>query len=322
LIPALVAGFDAITNHALLILFPVILDLFIWLAPHLRVQNLIETFLVEMVLRSAAEGPEVSSLMEAGQGSWLQLGEQVNLLAGLRTYPVGISSLMAASLPLETPMGMPRMFEISNLGIVLLLIMAFLAVGLILGTLYYLFVSRVALGEVINFRQSLVKWPYASLQVFLLALIWMGIFLVVSVPAACIVSVATLTGFSFGQFSILLYGGFLIWLIFPLLFSAHGIFVRDLTVWRSIRSGIRMTNMTLPTTVLFVLSVFVLSQGLDILWRIPPSNSWLTLLGIAGHAFVTTGLLSASFVYYRDADHWARNLHQRVQSLSNPDAQV
>jgi hypothetical protein len=71
-----------------------------------------------------------------------------------------------------------------------------------------------------------------------------------------------------------------------------------------------------------VLSVFVLTQGLDILWRIPPSNSWLTLLGIAGHAFVTTGLLSASFVYYRDADRWARNLHQRVQSLSNSDTQV
>jgi hypothetical protein len=83
-----------------------------------------------------------------------------------------------------------------------------------------------------------------------------------------------------------------------------------------------MTNMTLPTTVLFVLSVFVLVQGLDILWRIPPTDSWLTLLGIAGHAFVTTGLLSASFVYYRDADRWARNLSQRARSLSNPDSQV
>jgi len=322
LIPALVAGFDAITNHALLILFPVVLDLFIWLAPHLHIQNLVKAFSAEMISRSALEGPEMTSLVEFGQGSWMELGKQVNLLAVLRAYPVGIPSLMAASLPIETPFGTPKMLEISSIGGVLLLLIIFLVVGLMLGTLFYLFVSRAALGERIHVRQILAEWPYASLQVFLLALVWIGIFFVVSIPAGCIVSMVTITGFSVGQFSILLYGGFLVWLIFPFLFSAHGIFVKKLTVWRSIRAGIRMTNMTLPTTVLFVLSIFVLAQGLDILWRIPPSSSWLTLLGIAGHAFVTTGLLSASFVYYYDADRWVRNFQQQSQNFANPDSRV
>jgi len=122
-----------------------------------------------------------------------------------------------------------------------------------------------------------------------------------------------------GQLGILLYGGFLIWLIFPLLFSAHGIFVNNLSVWPSIRTGIRMT---LPTTVLFFLSVFLLTQGLDIIWRIPPADSWLTLLGIVAHAFVVSGLLSASFIYYRDADRWVTALSNQTQRSDPAEHQV
>jgi hypothetical protein len=38
----------------------------------------------------------------------------------------------------------------------------------------------------------------------------------------------------------------------------------------------------------------------------PEETSWLSLVGVAGHAFVTTGLLAASFIYYRDADRWVK----------------
>ena len=37
----------------------------------------------------------------------------------------------------------------------------------------------------------------------------------------------------------------------------------------------------------------------------------MSLVGIAGHAFVTTGLLAASFVYYRDAMRWVQEFLQR-----------
>jgi hypothetical protein len=47
---------------------------------------------------------------------------------------------------------------------------------------------------------------------------------------------------------------------------------------------------------------------LDLLWGVPTEASWLLLLGILGHAFVTTGLLASSFVYYRDALRWIREM--------------
>jgi hypothetical protein len=111
----------------------------------------------------------------------------------------------------------------------------------------------------------------------------------------------------------------MIWLIFPLLFSAHGIFVKNLSAWQSIRLSIQITNATLPTTALFFLSIFILTQGLNVLWRIPPTDSWLTLVGIAGHAFVVTGLLAASFIYFRDADRWVTSLRKRIFHAIEPN---
>jgi len=319
LIPALVEGFDAITNHIFLIIFPVALDLMIWFAPHLRLKNLIETTLMEMTLFAANEGPELTGMIDAGREVWLLMAEQINLAIALRSYPVGIPSLMSSLLPLETPLGVPWMLEISSVGYALLITIVLFGIGLIIGTLYYQVVAQSVLDGNLHWKTIFSEWPRSSLRVIFLALVWIGLFLVVSIPASCLVSLTTLAGFSLGQLTILLYGGFLLWLIFPLLFSAHGIFVNQLSVWHSIRSGVRITNATLPTTILFFASVFLLTQGLDVLWRIPPANSWLSLLGIAGHAFVVTSLLSASFVYYRDADRWVTSMSELGKSPTKPN---
>jgi hypothetical protein len=99
-------------------------------------------------------------------------------------------------------------------------------------------------------------------------------------------------------FFILLFVSF--WLVVPLFFTAHGIFVRQQNAFYSIFTSLRMARFALPTSGLFVLAWLVLSIGLNYLWSVPPANSWMTLVGIGGHAFITTALLAASFVYYRD----------------------
>jgi hypothetical protein len=67
------------------------------------------------------------------------------------------------------------------------------------------------------------------------------------------------------------------------------------------------------------MGVILLGQGLDFLWRTPPETSWWTLIGIAGHAFVSTALLAASFVYYRDVNAWLaavmEQMKQRAASM-------
>jgi hypothetical protein len=40
----------------------------------------------------------------------------------------------------------------------------------------------------------------------------------------------------------------------------------------------------------------------------------MALVGIAGHAFITTSLLAASFIYYRDMQVWLQTVLDRLKA--------
>jgi hypothetical protein len=131
-----------------------------------------------------------------------------------------------------------------------------------------------------------------------------------------------LTLFSPLAASIALFGLVLVsfWLIVPLFFIPHGIFVRRQNALYSIFSSFRMARFTLPTSAMFVFTTFILSTGLNYLWSVPGGDSWMTLIGIAGHAFITTAMLAASFVYYRDMNRWLQAAIEKIQQKNDTPA--
>lgn len=322
LIRTLVAGFDTITNHISLILFPIGLDLLIWFSPRLRLAGLIEKWVGEVVNQSLSVAPdlETAQMLKTAQELWTLMGERFNLWVALRSYPVGIPSMMTSVLPQVTPVGTPGEIQIGSFVVLAGVTLALSVSGLVLGTLFYQLVAAAVVSGKIHWQRVLAQWPWSSLQVILLALVWLGLLIGISIPASCVITLGMLGSAVVGQCASLIYGGVLIWVLFPLLFSAHGIFVNSNKVWPSIKQGIHITRMTLPTTSLFFLVVLLLSQGLGLLWRVPPENSWLVILGLAGHAFVTTGLLSASFIYYRDSDVWIRSLQEQEKHIDRSQA--
>jgi uncharacterized membrane protein YdcZ (DUF606 family) len=90
-----------------------------------------------------------------------------------------------------------------------------------------------------------------------------------------------------------------------------------LSALTSMLTSMRMMRFILPGTGLFFLTIVILSQGLDLLWQVPPASSWLSLVGIAGHAFITTALLAASFRYYQDATVWLQEFLQKRMPPQN-----
>jgi len=104
------------------------------------------------------------------------------------------------------------------------------------------------------------------------------------------------------------------WVIVPLFFWPHGVFLKRQNFLTSIISSVQMARFTLPTSSMFILTIFLLSVGLNYLWSIPDEDSWMTLIGIFGHAFVSTALLAGSFIYYRDMNAWLQNVIERLKS--------
>jgi len=162
----------------------------------------------------------------------------------------------------------------------------------------------------------LTQWPSTYLQVLFLTGCWFAVFLLLFVPFSCFFSLLLLSGFGLETVAVILtlvFAGLVVWLFIPMIFTPHGIVVGQRKMWISVKESIRITRLTLPSTTLLLLSLVLLSEGLDVLWNIPPADSWWTLVGIIGHAFVTTGILAATFVYYKDAHRWVQRLFQQAK---------
>jgi hypothetical protein len=298
------AGFDAVAGHVGLIAIPIVFDLFLWLGPHLSLERLLKGFLERVFSLQGMDAPEMTEVMDYAQGIWVIVAERLNLFSFLRSYPVGVPSLMAANQPVLTPLGAPDFWDVQSMVAVMGLIILLTLAGLAIGSFFFIIVEQASLYGEIRWREAFNRWPGTLTQVLLLMLFWMLIIFAISIPSSCFITAFSLGGFAVGQIGIFILGGLILWLLFPLFFSGHGIFVYQIKMWESVRKSIRLTRMTLPKTALFFLIILLVSEVLDILWSTPKDDSWLILVGIAGHALVTTGMLAASFVYYRDADRW------------------
>lgn len=304
LIKALLAGFDSIANHVTLILFPVILDLFLWFGPHLGMKTLLKGLLQQVGPGSGLSALDVNDL-------------QINLFMFLRSYPVGIPSLLAAWQPVNTPLGAAPVLEIHSPGYLVLAWLGVTIVGLLFGALYFALVAHASIDGNIRLTQTLKMWPFDALQVLLLAGMWLALMIALSIPLLCMMSLLTVSGLGTNPVALILFSAVALWVMFPLVFSPHGIFLGHGKAWISVLESIRITRLTVPTTAFFLLTILTISLGMDyLILRIPNETSWLTMISVAVHAFITTSLLAASFVYYRDANRWIQRLIQQARLSS------
>ncbi len=316
LVGALRKGFDAVANHLFVVLFPIGLDVFLWLGPRLKVTRLVERILLSWnEFYSNSSFPNEDAL-NVGQQAWNIIGERLNLFIFLRSYPVGVFSLMAGVQPLRSPLGEQFVIQVNSFEAVLLAWFACSLVGILAASIYFALVAQAAVNESVNWIDSVKSWIRNSLQVLLLTIFWFSVIAMVGLPCSCLISFLTFGNLAAAQFGILVLIGVLVWLLLPLFFSPHGIFVNREDVWKAIKRSINLTRFTFPNTLFLVVIVFAIGEVMDIIWRFPEETSWLTLIGIAGHGFVTSALLATTFVYYRDAMLWMNAVLRRVETVS------
>lgn len=325
-IDSLRAGFDAVSSHVGLILLPAVLDIFLWLGPRLSVDALISPIL--KVIFSQARSSATST---ADLNQFVQLQTEVSevvehfnllsLLGRLQIFPIGVSSLLAPRAPVETPFGSQQVLEISSSPVVIGLTFLLILAGWVFGALYFHWVSGTALDGAKSGTE--ISSMRAIVQTLVLSVLWMVCLMMFFVPVMLVLYVLMSLNPALASGALLVMLILSFWLIVPLFFTPHGIFVRGQNAFYSIFTSLRMARFTLPTSGLFVVCVLLLSTGLNYLWSIPPDNSWMKLVGIAGHAFITTALLAASFVYYRDMNVWLQTVFERLQQKpSMPTQQV
>jgi len=306
-IGSLRAGFDAIAGHIGLILMPLALDLLLWLGPRLSINKL-----VQPVLQEVGKLAPTTGLAQSDVSAAADLFERFNLLAAVRTLPVGISSLMSGRLPGASPLGIPPLLQVGSVGQLVFLLFVLTVTGWMLGGLYF----RSVAGMVVT-RPLAEAAPTAGrvvTQTIVYSFVWSLLLWLVGVPALFIVYVASAINTFLGQGLLLFLAFVALWILVPLFFSPHGIYLSRQNALASALAGFRLTRLTLPSSSLFVLLVFLVGMGLNFLWAVPAEDSWLALVGILGHAFITTALLAASFIYYQDMSLWLQTVLERLRT--------
>jgi hypothetical protein len=236
------------------------------------------------------------------------------LLAALRTIPVGVFSLMSGRMPIQSPLGAASILQVDSLPQLVGVLFTLTILGWSLGGLYFQRVAGLVASRSPAPTSPSLPAGRAILQTILYSLICLVLIWSIGLPSMFLVYLAFAINSVLGQ-GLLLFLGFLsLWLLVPLFFSPHGIYVNRQTALASFLGGFRLARFTLPTSSLFVLTVFLVGMGLNTLWAVPAEDSWIALIGLLGHAFITTALLAASFIYYQDMSTWVQSVLERLRA--------
>jgi hypothetical protein len=313
LIASITEGFNSVASHIYLILFPLVFDVFLWLGPHLRIKNLLQPYILNLLSNMPElTNPDLVDMTKWSKELWGILLDHFNLISLVKVFPLGLPSLMTGLSPIKTPYGSASLFEMSNFFQVILVWGLFTTLGIILGSLYFDAISRSTNEKAGSF--SISAAADSTLQIFFFTVLCFIILLFFAIPTLLLITLLSLISTALGQIALLFICILLIWFVMPLIFSTHGVFVKHQLLYSSITTSIRLVRNYLPGTGMFILTALLLYQGLNLLWETAPETSWMSLIGIFGHAFISTGLIASSFVYYRKGLDWMESRLSQVKA--------
>jgi hypothetical protein len=200
--------------------------------------------------------------------------------------------------------------ELAWIGLFLVLSLA----GLLFGGIYLGLIAQLVRDGNINFRRLIRILPryYGSLLLLVLTLIIVSCIILVPV----MVLATIFAGISTLLATLVMWLGFMIiaWMVFHLVFSIHGILMSEESLVPAVWNSLRLTAVnSFPTMGLFLL-IAALSAGLDYLWNLPKADSWMLLIGIAGHALISSGLAASTFIFYQDRYRYWKEMRTYLSS--------
>jgi len=292
---SLSAGFDGVASRPALIIPPLVLDLFLWLGPHLGIARLIDSLTEPAIQAGGLVGEQASLIRQVIENA----GERFNLLSALSTIPIGIPSLMAGRMPLDNPLGSITRIDVDDAASVLLIWIGISGIGLVIGAFYQYWIA----GAIAPDAELGSGWMAALRMVGFGFLIFVG-GLVAGITVLIAITLATLILPLLGTGVFFLGFAMLFWVAVYLIFTPHGIIRYNQGVFRSMFESFILVRWNLLPTVGYLAMAFGAYWILNLVWNLPSPASWFSLLALAGHAFVATTLLAGSYAYYQGRREW------------------
>lgn len=325
---AITAGFNLVSKHLYLLLFPFSLDLFLWLGPKMRIMALMEKNLLqwfdfsEKYLSQTAN----SVIIENGKDQIISFMQTYNLFTALKTFPVGIPALTKNTPALINNMAV---IELNNYWELFAWLVGLAFVGLFLGIAFFRETSKTVIKND-QTKSTSFSFSFQFSNALLLIVLAGCITFAILFMLIFFASIISLISVPLGQ--LLLMAGMvaIAWITIPALYCCHDIFLHNQVFYKSFLRAYQIMGyhyrypisgqemlFVFPKSIVFTMTALIMYQGLNLIWRIPDPSSWLMVVGIAGHAFISASLLCASFIYFIQLETWQQKiLKTRLNTLA------
>jgi hypothetical protein len=314
-IDSLSAGFGAVAQSSVLLLIPILLDLFLWLGPRLSIKPIVPELTTRL---RAITGETADSSAAIFEQNMVEILDSFNLFSALSTWPLGTPSLLAGNDPGTGPLETPLTIQVQALDEFLAWLLALILGGLLLGSLYLGLIARWVGEDRIGLKAwgRLVWLHWARIVAFVFVLL-VGAFLL-SVPFFLAVEIVAMVFAPLASLLLLAGVGVGMWGLFHLFFAVHGILIDGLTVSQAMWNSVALVRRNPISSVGLLLIAVIIGLGLNVVWNIPPSESWLRLIAIAGNAFVNTSLVAATFIFYRERTSSVPSIPRQTDEQLHP----
>lgn len=280
------AGFELVTGRWWLLILPVMLDVFLWLGPRLNIAPLWQQ-VVAILPEAGVPAETLAQLTEAAAAT--------NLFALLSFPYFGVPVLMSGIVaPALTPMATTSWSLDSDLA-ALAMTLLILGGGVLLAVAYHYLIVRALAGRAAG---DVHRLPRLTARLFgLVAFVTLAL-LVIYVPLTLFAGLAGLLSPALSLIVLTIGIAVMAWYLLFLGFSVHGIVLADLPVLSAVRLSIGLIQRQMVPALWLLLIVFGGRFLLGLVWHAVDLGNWLTLISIAGHAFVVTGLIAGTYVFF------------------------
>lgn len=318
-IACLTSAFDLLAHAPYLLLPSVILDLFLWLGPRLSAESLIAPLISAA---KAAPNTEMQPLYLAVSEALSEISRSFNLFAVLSPGPLlGTPALMGMRRALESPLGTRAEIPVPVASVSLGWIALLTVLGLGISTVYLAQIGR----HVVAHTEAPVPGPASPLRLWghLLQLAVTGLFLFggASLAASLVVNLAIMLSQALAGLVTMFFLSLTLFVAVHFIYTIPGMVQLRHPPLRAMQESILLARVDFPGVMQAVLVALVLRQGLNFVWTLPAPESWAALVGIGGHAVISTVLIAALLIFYQERlaylrllqNAFARNAAQVIQ---------
>lgn len=315
-VSCLTTGFEIVAHHPQLALLPALLDFYLWLGPRLSLAPLIA---VTRQLWAEVPSPELVPLYQTFNQLLDELATKYNLFALLKPAPfLGVPALMAERLTLARPFGPRPELPVSDPGTALAWICVLVGVGLGLNALYLWQVGR----RVVSETETAVPGPVEPVKLWgnllRLTVLLLATFFILAIPGSMALLILGAISATIAGLFLMLVLSLAFFVFFHLIYTVPGMVQLRQPPLQALRDSLILARVDPIGTTGLVLALLVISQGLNFIWALPDPATWATVVGIMGHALVSTALTATVLVFYQERLAQLQTLQRAYTALGEP----